>query len=1082
MRGYSIGLSLVGAAFALTGSAAYLLADEPGWLPLVNLAVGGLLIAGSAVATPQLLRQYGQWLNAFWGGIMVLAIVAVVNFLAGRYPQRLDVTAGRLHSLADLTVQTLEGLEQEVEALAFVEGGQNDALEGLLEQYASHSTRFDYEMIDLDRDPDRVLDEYGVRTYNTLMLVSQGRQQRVTELTEKEVTNALLKLLREREERVYLTVGHGEKGLGTGEAQLGRLRDRLSEIDYSVEDSLFLARTREIPEDCRVLVVAGPTSPFLETEVEAIRRYLERGGAMLLFLDPPYQVGLAELVAEWGIVVGDDFVIDTSGIGSLFGLDFTIPVAASYSREHPITRKHRAGIMTVYELARSVRFDEGLAPEGSAGSDLVMTTDQSWAEIDLAVLQPRGGQQTVRLDEGVDRRGPISLAAAVEVAGGGRLVVFGDSDVAANRYFDLQGNGDLVLNALSWLAEDESLISIRPRRAGFNPIALTERQADWIFWITMVLYPAAIALIGVLVVSRKGRWSFRDLAAAGLGVVMALGVVVLVNFIGDRYRWRLDLTDESLFTLAPETVELLDRLDEESRLVTVKTFMAKEEGLRFQDLLDEYRYLSRNFQYELVDPQQQPLQVKQYNIRQRGTSVVELSGDGKVHTTRLEEQTEEALSNAIQRALKAEDRAVTFTVGHGEGDLTQVDGEGFSILNGRLREMNLAVGAGLDLSSGPPASPGVLAVLGPREPFSPDEVAAIRTHLERGGDALFMLDAGPPTGLEGLLRDYGIELGQDFIVDLSGIGQLLGTDVSVPVVIRYGQHPITEKIPPGTMSFFPFARSVMPATGVGASAETVALAFTDRNSWGESDLAPLSGEGGQVEFDPETDRSGPLSVAVARAADADSATVEGDRTRLLVFGDADFARNQYFGQQANGELLVSGIRWLTEGEDRLMIPERRPRFNPINLVGTGGSAIMWLSIFVLPFAVALSGFVIMLRRGYETYVAGFASWLIYSFAAAAAYYLALAIVGVSEGDWLRGEGYLVLALVMAAVGYGLHRRDGRAWAGALALSVANVGVGFAAVPHDALQLVWAGLFVADACILVWIKRDFEPAGQAGRRA
>ncbi|MFH1570616.1 MAG: DUF4350 domain-containing protein [Gemmatimonadota bacterium] len=1079
MKGYSAALSLVGAAFALTGALAYLVSSDPGWVPLANLGFGLLLVIGSAVANPQLFRQYAQWLNAFWGAIMVLAIVAMVNFLANRYPQRLDVTAGKLHSLSDLTVQSLEGLEQDVQAVAFVENGKNEDLESLLEQYAAQSPRFEYEMVDLDRDPDRAIAEYGVRSYNTLVLRSGERQQKVTDLTEKEITSALLKLLRGRQERVYLTVGHGEKGLGEGDEELGRLKDRLAEIDYSVADSLLLARAGEVPQDCRVLVIAGPRSPFLEPEVAAIRRYLERGGAVLALLDPPYQVGLSDVLREWGVEVGDDFVIDTSGIGSLFGLDFTIPVAASYSPDHAITRKHRGGVMTVYELARSVHFAQEEAPAGAAGADLVLTTDQSWAESDLSVLSQQGGQATVRLDPGVDRQGPISLAAAVQGTGGGRLVVFGDSDMASNRYFDVQGNGDLALNAVSWLAEDESLISIRPKQAGFSPIALTDRQSEWIFWICVIVYPAAIALIGILVVSHKGRWSFRDLAAAGLGIAAALGVVVLVNFVADRYHHRFDLTTEGLFTLAPETVGVLDDLEHSNRYATVKTFMSPEEGLRFQEMLDEYRYRSGRFSYEVVDPQKRALEVKQYNIRKRGTSVVEVSGDGKVQTERLEDQTEEALSNALQRALRAEDRVVAFTTGHGEGSLTQVDGEGYSILNGRLREMNLQVQDGAVLSPEAPVEAGLLVVLGPTQPFSVADVAALRAHLERGGDALLLLDPGPPTGLEDLLGEYSVKVGQDFIVDLSGIGQLLGADVAVPVVIRYGQHPIVDKIPPGTMSFFPYARSIMMADHRRRSPEIAALGFTDRKSWGETDLRPLDGGGGQVAFDPETDRAGPLSVAVAVSVAPESAAVPGDRARLVVFGDADFARNQYFGQQANGEMLMSSMRWLTEGENRLSIAERRPRFNPINLVGTDGAAILWLAVFVLPFAVALSGFVIMLRRGYETYAAGFVSWLLYTFGATAAYLLVLGGIGASEGSWLRAEGYLGLALAMVAAATGLHRRAPWAWYGAMALAVLNVGLAFAVVPQEVLQLVYAGLFVADACILIWIRRDFTPAADGG---
>jgi len=1073
MKDNAASLSLVGAALALAGGLAHLLSQDPGWLPAANLVVGLLLVIVAGAVAPELLHQYGRWINALWGGIMVLAIGVLINFLADRYPQRLDVTAGKLHSLSDLTVQSLERLEIEVTALAFMENGEGEELERMLKQFATHTPSFTYEIIDPDRDPQRTR-EHEVRTYNTLVLVSGDRRQKVSEHTEKELTNALLKLVRDRRELVYMTVGHGEKGPGDGEDQFGRLRERLAEIDYGVEDSLLLARAGDVPDDCRVLLVGGPRSPYLEPEIDALSRYLERGGAAILMLDPSYQSGLGHLLQQWGIVLGDDFVIDTSGIGSLFGLDFTIPVATEYDGGHPVTQKHRQGLMTVFELARSVHYDDGAATGGDLhGAELVRTSQQSWAETDLSVLSRQQARRTVRLDEGVDQPGPVPLAVAVHRDGGGRLVVFGDSDFATNRYFDMQGNGDLILNALSWLAEDEELISIRPRQAGFSPVALTARQSEWIFWLSVVLYPLAIALIGVAIVSRKGRWSVADLAAAGLGIVASLGIIILVNFIGERYHSRIDLTEEGLFTLAPETVDLLSQYEDENRYAAVKTFMADSEGLRFQQTMDVYRSESRNFDYEVVDPQKRTLEVKQYDIRARGSSVVEVVADGKLHLERFEEQTEEALSNALQRALQAEERGIAFVGGHGEGQLTQVDGEGFSIFNGRLKEMNLQIHEGIELGGEMPPDAGLLAVLSPVKGYTEDEVAALRAHLERGGDALFLLDPGYPTGLEDLLEEYGIDLGDDFVVDLSGLGQLLGADVAVPVVIRYAEHPITEAMSQGTMSFFPFARSVSSAKkGTHAGLEAVELALTDHNAWGETNLAPLTGGEGAVEFDPKVDRRGPLCVAMAATADPDSSAVPGDKTRIVVFGDADFARNQHFGQQANGGLLISSVRWLTEGDDKLTIPARTPRFSTIQLAGNAGSVVLWLSVFVLPFAVALSGLVIVLRRGSGTYAAAFTSWLIYTHTAAAAFNLVLAVIGLSEGNLVKGEGYLVLGLAMAAAAYGLSRRDRRAWAASLPLALASAGVGYSVIPHPVLQLVYAGLFVANTCILVWIRSEF----------
>ena len=694
MKPYSTFASLAGAALLAAAGLAMLLEPEAVWLPAANAGVGALLVAVSAVLNPDLFRQYGRWLNAFWGGLLVLAILGMVNFLADRYPQRLDLTEGRLHSLAPLTIETLEALDKEVEALAFMEEGEDEELRGLLEQYAVHGGgRFDFEFVDPDRDPART-QEYGVRAYNTLVLAAGAERQSLTELTEKEITNAMLKVLRDRRERVCFTVGHGERGVGNLESDLGRLAERLREIDYVVRDSLFLAREARVPEDCRVLIVAGPRSPFLGHEVEAVRSYLQRGGSLLVLAEALEESGLDELMGQWGVVTGDDFVIDTSGIGSIFGLDFTIPVVTTYDDRHPIVRRHRGGrVMTFYELARSVELDSAaVAANRASAAVLARTSSASWAETDLEVLdEGSGGDRTVRLD-GSDRRGPVGLGVAVaDTAAGGRLVVFGDADFASNRYFDAQGNGDLALNAVSWLAEDEALISIRPRDPGFNPIALTEAQSDWIFWITLIIYPAAIAAAGFVVVSRSGRWSLRDLAAAGLGVALSLGVLGLLNYLGDRYHWRLDLTEDALFTLAPESLELLREADDAGKYIQVRTFMSDMEGGRFQEIAKEYGYRSRRFDFETVDPQKDALLVRRYGIRERGTSIVEVTGGGQVVTERFAEQSEEALSNALRRALAADERAIGFVGGHGEGRLTDVDGEGYSILNGRLKEMNLQI-------------------------------------------------------------------------------------------------------------------------------------------------------------------------------------------------------------------------------------------------------------------------------------------------------------------------------------------------------------------------------------------------------
>jgi len=999
---------------------------------------------------------------------MVFGIVAMINFLSNRYAERLDLTEGQLHSLSDLTIETLQNLDRDVEALAFMDGGENADLELLLAEFSNRGSRFSFEMIDPDRDPVRT-EENGIRRYNTLLIKSGDKEQQITELEEREITNALLKVTRERQDKVYLSVGHGERDPSNGPAGLGMLKERLQEVDYAIDDSLFLARAERVPRDCAVLVIAGPRTPFLPTEVAALRTYLREGGSVLALLDPLSESGLEGLLSEWGVSLGDDFVIDTSGIGSLFGLDFTTPVSVSYG-DHPITRKHR-GVMTFYQLGRSVGFSSDAAGPGFQGEALALTSEAGWAEKDLRVLQG-DGDSTVKLDEGVDTPGPISLAVAVE-GEGGRLVVFGDSDFATNQYFDYQGNGDLALNALSWLAEDESLISIRPRQAGYNPIALTDSQGEWIFWISVVLYPLSIALVGLLVVSRKGRWSVTELAGAGLGIVLSLGIAALLNFLGDRYNFRHDMTADALFTLSDDSKRLMRTVEEEGQYVQVKTFMSEMEGMRFQDLMKEYNHQSDHFDYELVDPQKNALQVEQNNIRERGTSIVEVRGDGQVRSERIMQMSEEALSNAILKALRARDMKAYFTTGHGEAELDQVDGKGYSLLKGRLRELNFEVLGGLQLQDGVPDDASLLVVLAPKERFSAADAEVLGRYLDGGGRALFLLDPGAPTGLEALLDAYSIELGQDFVVDLSGLGQLFGADVSVPVVINYGDHPISERLSSGTMSFFPLARSVRPASHRLKNPQIAALALTHQSSWGERDLSPVTGEGGQVEFDPEVDLRGPVSLAVAVQAEPDTSLTSEGQVRIVVFGDADFASNEYFSQQANGALVANSVEWLTEDEDRLQIADRRPAHNPINLIGNQGSVVLWVSVFVLPFAVALSGLVMVLKRGYQNYKDGFIAWLIYSFASNAVFLMISATVALSEAKGLEGQVNLIMGLLSGAVAYGLHRRAAWAWLPSIAVALLSALGGFWVIPNETIQLLYAAAFITNVALLVWIRRVFE---------
>ena len=197
-------------------------------------------------------------------------------------------------------------------------------------------------------------------------------------------------------------------------------------------------------------------------------------------------------------------------MSQLRGTQADVPVAAQYPY-HQITNTFR--LLTAYPYARSVKPIEG-APGGRTATSFVMSGRNSWAESDLKTLTTKG-EASPEFDKG-DVQGPISLAVAVSAPVEGatppppaegqdanpnkpetRLVVVGDSDFAANSVAGIPGNQDMFLNMVNWLAQQENLISVRPRSPEDRRITLTAGQDRVIAWFTMVILPGLVFLAGI---------------------------------------------------------------------------------------------------------------------------------------------------------------------------------------------------------------------------------------------------------------------------------------------------------------------------------------------------------------------------------------------------------------------------------------------------------------------------------------------------------------------------------------------------------------------------------------------------------
>jgi ABC-type uncharacterized transport system involved in gliding motility auxiliary subunit len=301
-----------------------------------------------------------------------------------------------------------------------------------------------------------LVNQLGITGDGKILLQMGENQEIVTFASERELTGGLIRLLNPDKPVLYFLTGEGEHDTeNAGESSYSRVRQVLESKNYVV-NTLNLQAQNTIPEDARALVVAGPIVPLTDESVSLIQDFLDSSGSLLLLSNPVPLTDFGEkndpladyLAAEWGIMLNNDIVVDTNSPSSPF-----FAIGAQYAN-HPITEKMQ-GIAAIFPFSRSLSVD----PENTETSptELVYTIDQSWGETDFSSLE----QQTLTFDEGEDVPGPMLLAAAAENSTNeSRIAVFGSSTFAQDDNFDFSGNGDMIVNSIDWLVEQESLIGL----------------------------------------------------------------------------------------------------------------------------------------------------------------------------------------------------------------------------------------------------------------------------------------------------------------------------------------------------------------------------------------------------------------------------------------------------------------------------------------------------------------------------------------------------------------------------------------------------------------------------------------------
>ena len=459
--------------------------------------------------------------------VFAVALVIVLNVLAGIYSARWDLTAGHLYQLAPETRAAIRLVDSPVRLLIFAQQDELPAYRDRLKELSDASRLIGIEYLDVDAQA-ALVKQYDVQATGTAVIEYKRRSERIKGGSEQEFTNALTRLRQGRTRKVYFTTGHAERDTASTErVGYSSIAAALQRENFVVQ-TINLARDGGFPGDATLVVVAGPRADFFRAEIESLQRYLARGGAILFMVDPfedlkryitesgialfmmdPASVSaagelrnLTAFLRDHGAELGNDVVVDNSQMGQYIGTDASVPVASAYP-SHPITEGLTS--LSAYPMARSVK----AAPaDGVTIAPIIETSEKTWSETDIQQLA--SGRFSMDPEKG-DRPGPVSLGMAISAprppgsastSREPRMVVVGDSDFVANYSGNVPGNADMFLSIIRWLAQ-EKVVAIPARVPQERILTMTASQLRGVSWFAVLLLPGLVAGTGLYLRERK---------------------------------------------------------------------------------------------------------------------------------------------------------------------------------------------------------------------------------------------------------------------------------------------------------------------------------------------------------------------------------------------------------------------------------------------------------------------------------------------------------------------------------------------------------------------------------------------------
>ena len=451
----------------------------------------------------------GQWLKArqtryaAYSAVYILVVlvaVVVANVLANRYDKSWDATKNKQYSLSQETTKIVRELKQPLTITYFNQSTRFGEGKDLLDEYKNLSPRVQIKYVDTDKNPQMVR-EYGVTNNGTAVVQVGNKREIANSFDETGITGAIIRDIKTSTRTVCFVSGSGEHQIDDSSRDgMSKLKSLLDQESYETQ-TIDLITKDVVPADCTAVVVAGPTHDYQHPEVTAIQNYVQNGGRAMFLLDPPLQLGtdniadndaLTSMLTGWGVTLDKDLILDLNPVGQLLGMGPQVALVTSYETQ-PIVADMK-GTATGFPLARSLEVSNTAK---TTVNSLFSSSSSSLATSDLSSPE-------INVNSPKNKKGPMVLAAAGTYTTGkpnsqGRFVVVGSSTWAANRFINFNGNSDLALNSINWLASDEDLISIRPKSPLDQHVTMTRAQLNLVRITSQFVLPIIVIVFGVVV-------------------------------------------------------------------------------------------------------------------------------------------------------------------------------------------------------------------------------------------------------------------------------------------------------------------------------------------------------------------------------------------------------------------------------------------------------------------------------------------------------------------------------------------------------------------------------------------------------